>query len=46
MKYLGRHEKGSVDDLAAFYEPEEVDEALQKKFPGMTADEIVREVRR
>jgi len=46
MKYLGRQGKGSVEQLASCFEPEEVYEAIQKKFPGMTIDEIVREVRR
>jgi Arc/MetJ-type ribon-helix-helix transcriptional regulator len=46
MKYLGKPGKGSVDQLASCYEPEEVYEALQKKFPGMTIDDIISEVRR
>ncbi|MFA5295917.1 MAG: ribbon-helix-helix domain-containing protein [Methanoregulaceae archaeon] len=45
-KYLGKPGKGSVEDLARCFEPEEVYEAIGKAFPGKSIEEIIDEVRR
>jgi len=44
--YLGKPGKGSVEDLARCFEPEEVYEAIGKAFPGKSVEEIIDEVRR